>query len=38
MLAAGEDGVAALSVPLTLKVVHPTTITGFKTTLNQNWG
>jgi hypothetical protein len=38
VLAAGEDGVAAVTVPLTLKVVHPTTITGFKTTLNQNWG
>ena len=29
---------AAVTVPLTLKVVHPTTISGFKTTLNQNWG
>ena len=38
VLAAGEVGVAAVSVPLTLKVVHPTTITGFKTTLNQYWG
>ena len=38
VFAAGEDGVSAVTVPLTLKVVHPTTITGFKTTLNQNWG
>jgi hypothetical protein len=36
--AAGEDGVWAVTVPLTLKVVHPTTISGFKTTLNQYWG
>ena len=29
---------SAVVVPLTLKVVHPTTISGFKTTLNQYWG
>ena len=37
VLAAGERP-AAVSVPLTLKVAHPTTISGFKTTLNQYWG
>jgi hypothetical protein len=33
-----EPDLAAVVVPLTLKVVHPTTISGFKTTLNQYWG
>jgi hypothetical protein len=35
---AGANDLTAVSVPLTLKVVHPTTISGFKTTLNQYWG
>jgi hypothetical protein len=29
---------STVSVPLTMKVVHPTTISSFKTTLNQYWG
>jgi hypothetical protein len=35
---ASANDLTAVSVPLTLKVVHPTTISGFKTTLNQYWG
>jgi hypothetical protein len=35
---AGANDLTAVSVPLTLKVVHPTTISSFKTTLNQYWG
>ena len=35
---AGAVGLAAVSVPLTLTVVHPTAISSFKTTLNQYWG
>lgn len=31
-------GPSAAAVPLTLKVVHPTAISSFKTTLNQYWG
>jgi hypothetical protein len=35
---ASANDLTAVTVPLTLKVVHPTTISGFKTTLNQYWG
>ena len=35
---ASANDLSAVSVPLTLKVVHPTAISGFKTTLNQYWG
>ena len=35
---ANANDVSAVAVPLTLKVVHPTTISSFKTTLNQYWG
>jgi hypothetical protein len=33
-----QDDLSAVSVPLTLKVVHPTVISGFKSTLSQYWG
>jgi hypothetical protein len=33
-----EPDLPAAVVPLTLKVVHPTVISSFKTTLNQIWG
>jgi hypothetical protein len=35
---ASANDLTAVTVPLTLKVVHPTTISSFKTTLNQYWG
>jgi hypothetical protein len=35
---ANANDVSAVAMPLTLKVVHPTTISSFKTTLNQYWG
>ena len=35
---AAANDLTSVSLPLTLKVVHPTAISGFKTTLNQYWG
>ena len=35
---ASANDLSGVSVPLTLKVVHPTAISSFKTTLNQYWG
>jgi hypothetical protein len=35
---ADANDLTSVSEPLTLKVVHPTTISSFKTTLNQYWG
>ena len=35
---ANANDLTSVSLPLTLKVVHPTTISSFKTTLNQYWG
>ena len=35
---AGTADVAGVVAPLALKVVHPTVISGFKASLNENWG
>jgi hypothetical protein len=35
---ASANDLSTVSVPLTLKVVHPTAESGFKVTLNQYWG
>ncbi len=35
---ANAKDLTPVALPLTLKVVHPTAISGFKTTLNQYWG